>query len=34
MINDVERILLTEEQIHQKVSEIGKRIYGGSDADG
>ena len=26
MINDVERILLTEEQIHQKVSEIGKRI--------
>ena len=26
MINDVERILLTEEQIHQKVAEIGKRI--------
>ena len=26
MINDVERILLTKEQIHQKVAEIGKRI--------
>ena len=26
MINDVERILLTEEQIQQKVAEIGKRI--------
>jgi len=26
MINDLERVLLTEDQIHRKVEEIGKRI--------